>query len=237
MPRLYLPGLTVAKHNALNHAIAPLNSQTIGSHASRHAAGGSDAVFPVSRTNISDLFNSPFWSNIPDKPLDLINIWSIPSGTTSLTINGLNGDADKKYLLMFYGTLTVGTVGYDDFLLVQPNGLNISADHLATETLYDGTSAATSAWHFSAAGFILTMVAWGQSVNTAAVGILHAATGYVRQWQCLNHKHAPGKAANAHVVHNVGSFWSDTTTNITSLVLTRTAGTMAGTLALYRVKG
>lgn len=37
-------------------------------HASRHAAGGADPVFPVGRSNISDFFNSPFWGNIPDKP-------------------------------------------------------------------------------------------------------------------------------------------------------------------------
>jgi hypothetical protein len=68
MPRLYLPGLTAARHNALNHAVAALDSLTIGGHASRHAAGGADAIFPVSRSNISDFFASPFWGSIPDKP-------------------------------------------------------------------------------------------------------------------------------------------------------------------------
>jgi hypothetical protein len=68
MPRLYLPGLTTAKHNVLNHAVAALDSLTIGQHASRHAAGGADALSGLSRLQISDLFNSPFWNNIPDKP-------------------------------------------------------------------------------------------------------------------------------------------------------------------------
>jgi hypothetical protein len=68
MPRLYVPGLTPASHKALNHYDVALNSVTIGGHASRHAAGGTDALSGLSRSQISDLFNSPFWNNIPDKP-------------------------------------------------------------------------------------------------------------------------------------------------------------------------
>ena len=192
----------------------------------------------LSRSQISDFFNTPFWPNIPDRPLDLINVWSIPDGTTKLTIDGLNGDADRKYLLVFQGTLTVGTVGTDDRLLVQPNGIDINADNLATETYFDGTSAGTGTYRYFAPGLLFSMTAWGQSVNTAAVGILHAARGWGnRHWQCLSHRHAPDKSTLAHVIHHVGSIWYDSSYNITSLVLVRTAGSMAGSLALYRVKG
>jgi len=63
-----LGGLTREQHDVINHALVPLNGEQIGKHASRHAAGGADALSGLSRSMISDFFNTPFWPNIPDTP-------------------------------------------------------------------------------------------------------------------------------------------------------------------------
>jgi hypothetical protein len=44
MGRLLIRGISTTEHAAIDHASVPLGANTVGAHASRHAAGGADAI-------------------------------------------------------------------------------------------------------------------------------------------------------------------------------------------------
>jgi hypothetical protein len=147
MPLVWSPGLTVQAHGLLNHSSALLDSLTIGAHASRHAEGGVDTVFPwnhasrhasggadalsdLSRSMLTDFFVSPFWDNIPDKPSSYP-----PSAHASSHASGgadaLPSGSVAPAMLSFQTLKKVAELSVSsDTTQIDVTGLNLSTDKL-----------------------------------------------------------------------------------------------------------
>jgi len=121
---------------------APVNPNDISrkTELDTHAAiADAHHTKTTTRAEITDFWDTPFWVNIPDKPLGLKKVVEIDvtADTTIITITGLDINTDKFYLLLFtVKNPTASNAGYD--LLVE--GDLTTANYYNQEIYGTGTS-------------------------------------------------------------------------------------------------
>jgi hypothetical protein len=162
----------------------------------------------------------------------------VPSGSTAVTVNGLDGNADKAYLVVFQGMLGE-TTGSDVHLVAVPNNLSISASCSRFGYWWDGASNTGNIgpeW-FTVGGLFVGKTTYNAACNTLAWAVLTAVTGYPRISSGLNAGQMPAKGSGSLWWAEVASQWNDTTTNITSLKIAVSANTFKGKILLFKVSG
>lgn len=146
------------------------------------------------------------------------------SAQSSVTFSSLNGDSDEVYLIRYGVTLS----NQDTAFCLQPNN---SSTGLKSATIQMYTSGAVG-------GTYDTTIWLGTSyaTNTALIQgdvLLNAKSGTYRGGFCKSNTIGSG---GSHPVQNNTNFqWSDTSTNITSLVFLPNAGTVSGWIKLYKM--
>ena len=171
-----------------------------------------DGVLPQSNMDISGI-----------EKLELIE-HKTPSAQSSVTFENLNGDTDEKYLLI----LDLGFDTASNVLTLKPN--NIATDQ-KTSLYYVYTS--------NHGNSNSPNIRIGSSDNNKAnrcrsKTLILAKTGNYRRFETNINIYGVG---NTTPINMWGwCQWSDTTTNITSLVVDVDVGTFTGDIYLYRVK-
>ena len=146
----------------------------------------------------------------------------ITDTSTEYVIDGLDGDKDKIYKIVFYGYLA--PTSPDNYLVVIPNGVSASFSNLEHYASYDGSTTGHGYRLLDLDGFLLSRTGWGSATKAIAIGYLNAETGLERIWRAISHTWVYGKASNAQVVYDYGCFWNDSSTKITSLKIYASAG-------------
>ena len=171
-----------------------------------------DGVLPQSNMDISGI-----------EKLELIE-HKTPSAQSSVTFENLNGDTDEKYLLI----LDLGFDTASNVLTLKPN--NIATDQKTSLIrVYYSSSSRTNA----------SDIRIGTSDSNKAnrcrsKTLILAKTGNYRRFETNINIYGVG---NTTPINMWGwCQWSDTTTNITSLVVDVDVGTFTGDIYLYRVK-
>jgi hypothetical protein len=157
----------------------------------------------------------------------------VPSGSTAVDISGLNGDIDKIYMIIFSGEIVGDGASPDTYLLIIPNALSLSIENLEHGIYFDGSTVAGISYRFLLGGILIMRTGWYVTVRGVCSGFLHAKTGIERNYVGKYHTNVPAKANN--VLCTVGGFWSDTTTNITSLRIATNKCSFNGKLILFKV--
>lgn len=159
----------------------------------------------------------------------LMETKTLPGGTINTTFSGLNGNVDGEYLIKY--DINLSGTG-DKVLHILPNNdTGATREYMAHEYGRDGTTS------FHSSGINSIAIGMGIGLfsisHTFAVGnsILKASTGRVRivtteEYDALN--------LTRNFRRSLTGTWSDTTSNIISLVIALSAGSMSGTISLYR---
>lgn len=148
------------------------------------------------------------------------------SSSTGVTISGLDGSTQRAYKVIFQGTLNAG--GTDRHLLIRPNGISSGYSSYA---IYNGT-AGGSDWNTT--GFYVGRNGWGQNADVFFEYEISTMTGRKRL--------GLGKATFAHTSGNIlgyadaNGYWNDISTNITSLWVGPTGGTITGKIIVYATR-
>lgn len=154
----------------------------------------------------------------------LVESKSISVATGSVTFSSLNGDVDETYLIVGHIYTSGGSPD------LRPNGLSTNQNFTAHAQWVDGTEdrATGSTMRFTRGG--------GTSVAHGWVAKLSAATGRARVMTSISFEQR-GTAGEGYMqsAGNTGSVWTDTTTNITSLDVAVSSGTMTGRISLYKL--
>jgi hypothetical protein len=194
-----------------------------------------DKVESISRNKISDLFTSPFWINIPDKPFTLIGKVYVTSNVDTVVFTGLDGNIDKAYLII---ARIVAKVTGQRYIYIRPNGLAGTRTTIIG-AYFDGVNAGTEVNGVNEM-VLLNMEAGAVGVTILGFGILYAQTGQIRIYSGVfggaDGSTILGDRTRAKVI---SGYWNDTTTNITSLsfVSSLAGGIGAGSsIALYRLE-
>lgn len=148
------------------------------------------------------------------------------SSAQSHTFNDLNGDVDGRYILEFTGT----TSKNDGKIIVKPNNIDTS------QKTAEGYWFANSIGRTSHPAFLLGRTEDVSTAQLHAKGTLYAKTGKNRIMESLFGNY--GSYRNSPLQHSALAQWLDTTTNITSLVITTTEPTnqtITGDLSLYKI--
>lgn len=146
------------------------------------------------------------------------------SSATSTTFSDLNGDTDKIYLVDFRLTISLGDGGAG--LIWKPND---SADNqYSVQHRYHNT------WDGYSGGTVSRLVYQGSNGDTIYCSggfTFYAETGTPRTWrgQSTSYISAPTLG------HNNSGAWTDTSTNLTSIVLKPDVGTFTGWVKLYKM--
>jgi len=166
----------------------------------------------------SDVQGYAGYTGVTSDGLILIESKYIDSNTSSVTFSGLDGDVDKNYLLISR-CYTVGTPGTTYLTLLKPNGLATNVS-----TSYRWSRASTTSY-----------LNWGTNIHPVSnysngstsltITKFGAKTGMKRyiytDWSAFN--------AAASTLDDMEFFttWTDTTTNVTSIVVEGLDGSSA----------
>lgn len=165
---------------------------------------------------------------------ELINSQS-PSSVSSVTFSGLDGNADGEYLLK--GVLSLPSSGTSSGLSMYLNGDTTTTDKwwIRHSAGYDFSGSATihASGYASSATTYFPISTITSSVNNFVVfeTIICASAGYYRYG--ITDAYLYSTSAEQKISY-MGS-WTDTTTNLTSLLFQRGSSlNMTGKLDLYR---
>jgi hypothetical protein len=165
---------------------------------------------------------------------ELINSQS-PSSVSSVTFSGLDGNADGEYLLK--GVLSLPSSGTSSGISMYLNGDNVTTDKwwMRHAAGYDFSGVATihTSGYASSASTYHPISPLTSSVDNFLVfeTIICASAGYYRY--SLTDATLYSTSAEQKISY-MGS-WTDTTTNLTSLLFSRSSSlNMNGKLDLYR---
>lgn len=145
-----------------------------------------------------------------------------PSSSSSETFSDLDGDSDIKYLLLHELTFSATS-----------NNLSLKPNDIATNQKTNALSVYSSSHGASNYSYL-----WiGSPDNSASnlsrgATIIFAETGKYRRF-IIDHLLVGPGSTTPHKVSGLGQ-WSDTSTNITSLVIVPASGNITGDLYLYR---
>lgn len=157
---------------------------------------------------------------------------TVPAGSTAIDVTGLNGDADGGYMIVFTGVVQERSDSVDRHLLIRPNALSITTPAIMHQAwFYPGYNPWQQPVHVSPAGFLLSGSAYATTTHALTVGYLRAATGTARIWQGQGYIRT---TSNVHAIVKLGSYWTDTTTNITSLRFVMDANTFSGRIIIFK---
>lgn len=154
----------------------------------------------------------------------LIEEKTLPAGTTSVTFSGLDGDSDKEYLCEFNLIIVLGNGGAG--LIWKPN--NSSSNQDAVQHRYHST------WDGYSGGNVSRLVyqgTTGDTVYCSGYFIFNAKTGSIRTWR----GHSTSYISSPTLGHSNSGVWTDTGTNLTSIVILPDVGTFSGTIRLYKM--
>jgi hypothetical protein len=132
-----IKNVNVANDAGISQSKLNLNADP-ASHHTRHEPGGADAFTALGRNQIADLFNSPFWGNIPDKPTSFnpsahasthiaggadaitapLNPAALPSGTLKVGSETLLWSSDAEASSNVTGGYTLKSVTCNDKLAI-----------------------------------------------------------------------------------------------------------------------
>ena len=171
----------------------------------------------------------PDFSGLSDKKMKipvLIEEKTLPVGTTSIEFTGLNGDEDIEYILE--GKITTSGIANDTPIQLKPNNLATNQGSTCHYFIHNN--------HNSYGNLTYLLLARQHTTATFQMTILSrllAKTGQIRVLK---------SSANI-VVSNLSyygqfdyaGFWTDTTTNITSLVISVGSGSISGIIKLYKL--
>jgi len=172
-------------------------------HASTHAAGGSDAV-SLARSQITDFFATPFWNNIPDKPSGFLKKIAEVSPTSNVTyfdVTGLDINTHKFYLI--FGRFKNATASAMTIYMFVEGDTN-NANYVHRYFYGDGSTAYTGQNNYAT---FCDVGASGSSI--AMVYLVREVDGTVR-WTASVNAHGVVRFAN-------GVKKTTTVTNITQL--------------------
>lgn len=149
------------------------------------------------------------------------------SASPGVSVTGLNGNVQKMYRVVFQGSLSAG--GQDRRVLIRPNGVTTGYKTLA---VMDG-DAGLGERDFT--GFYVGRNGWALDADIAFEYTLSALTGRKRLYV---EGSANFSLSNGAVLGfgRHGGHWSDTTSNITSLWLGPSGGTITGKLLVFALQ-
>ena len=128
---------------------------------------------------------------------------ALSGAATSITLTGLNGNADGGYWIDFCGqTAAVSAAGWQ----FEPNGVTTNLNAFSSDGKVGGSS--RTDWFFANTG----LYGFGSGALFCAQGHMTARTGRLRQFQVEGFTNDSNKES----LKIVGQ-WGDTTTNLTSL--------------------
>lgn len=153
------------------------------------------------------------------------------SATSSITFSGLDGNSD--YLYFATGTVAMSTI--NTRLQWVPNGNITSGQRNSYRRVgNDGASAAAG----DSGGLLMGREVGGSLSNPAATVSFfiwfHSSTQSWRGFSGLMCEIRPDSGA-PNLAQIVGGGWLDMTTNMTSLKLQVTGGTLTGAVSLYKL--
>lgn len=184
----------------------------------------------------SDLKDTPEIPEIPEIPdfgdlagktirlPSLIETKTI-TGVNETVFSNLNGDIDEIYFLTFNLSYTLGAGGVGICFL--PNNLNTNLRSSAMRnfiTSHDTVSQTSGLMLVNQGGNGDTVVCRGNFT-------IYAKTGVVRLY---NGQSVSDKSTET-INQTIAGRWNETSTNITSLVITPLAGTISGVVKLYKM--
>lgn len=177
----------------------------------------------------SDISGNAIWADPAGggggSPADAPIVVNLNAAST-YTITGLNGDADELYELVFIGTCSTNS-GY---VYVRPNGDSGSnyrwiRGYVGTWSANPGLDGTTSS------GLLLGNPQGINYYPMNATMRLAAKSGVERLATVIG----TGRSSDLRADHAAG-VWTNTASNITSLTVLHTEGTMTGTLILRKLK-
>ena len=142
---------------------------------------------------------------------------------SSITFENLNGDTDEIYYIV--GKYV--NSGKNIITSLKPN-------NISTNQLYNGHQVFQSVSGRQGSTVMLLSNSYASASNKIRItATLYAKTGFYRNMENRYSLSGPGSSSPLNEVGN--SQWSDTTTNITSLVIAPASGTFTGTISLYKM--
>ena len=148
------------------------------------------------------------------------------SDASTTTFSSLDGDADEEYLLVINVSLTRNSQAYSN-LQIKPNNQTSNQNSTARETIGSGATSTISAsliWVGSTSG--------SETGKVTGETYIYAKSGSNRNFAA---KWVRTGASLTAITSLVGR-WTDTSTNITSLVIAPTdGGTVTGKIKLYKM--
>ncbi len=172
---------------------------------------------------ISEVEEASGWQLVEEK--------EVPAESTTTTFTGLNGDADGKYKLEY--ELDIVSGGFERFLKMQPNNDTVAGYRNAVHSFsYAGGSPGHTSL-IAKGGHVFLLGSTWSDANTKIEGeaIIRAVSGKRRKMEV---KVSQSYDDNNFGEDNVLTYWLDTSSNITNLVLLLSGGTFSGNIKLYK---
>lgn len=147
----------------------------------------------------------------------------IVSDVPSVAFENLDGDSDLKYLLIIKDFKQSA----NNYLQLLPNNLSTNQKSIAYSLRYNGQGVIAVSY--------LRIGTMGDSTNNSAFikVYIHAETGKIRFIEKICYVY--GTTATMPTREDGVGQWNETSTNITSIVLTPSSGNITGSFYLYRV--
>ncbi len=154
------------------------------------------------------------------------------TGVASFTFAGLNGDADEEYELTLRGR--VSTLGVQRTIRLAPNGILVAAGFRnIAHRFYEVAGAPGHDIDIRNNGaFTIGFTDWNADGDFFIVANLAARTGRSRILRSTHVYANSAAGADRELRGDHQGWWSDATTNITSLAVSLTGGTFTGTATL-----
>jgi len=151
------------------------------------------------------------------------------SDASTTTFSSLDGDADEEYLLVVNVSLTRNSKAHSN-LQIKPNNQTSNQNGTARETITSGATSTSSAWG--------EPLIWVGSTSGSETGKVTGET-YIYAKSGSNRNFAAKwvrTGASLTAITSLVGRWTDTSTNITSLVIAPTdGGTVTGKIKLYKM--
>ncbi len=155
---------------------------------------------------------------------------------SAIIFSGLNGDADKIYELRLFGRMD--TAGANKNIRLGPNkNFATSGFRNLTHRFFEiGNNANSDINIRNNGGFTLGFTDWNADGDIFIMARFYAATGKSRALEATHLYTNSAAGADRELRGNHIGWWSDTTTNITSLVIDFNGGAFTGTALLTTVQ-
>jgi len=155
---------------------------------------------------------------------ELVEEKDLPAGTTTCTFSNLDGDSDVEYLLE--GDISIIANGADRLIYLYPNNVSSGFSGSRHHIYQSG-----SIGYESLSTFYVVANGWNSDSNNHFDCKILAKTGVMRLFKSETIDAIP----NHNGGQTINCVWSDTITNITSLVLLITSGgSFSGKIRLWK---